>query len=74
MRFALKCFPARDAARVVLGESARLPAHPLLIAPALARVVREFPAIVSLRREIKPRRDFMAWALAGMPPSSQRTT
>ena len=37
MRFALKCFPAEDAARVVLGELLRLPRHPSLIGPALAR-------------------------------------
>jgi len=74
LRFALKCFPATDAARVVLGELARLPAHPTLIAPAFLRVVRELPEIIELRREIKPRRDFMRWALAGMPPSGQRTT
>jgi len=74
LRFALKCFPATDAARVVLGELARLPAHPLLIAPALLRVARELPEIIKLRREIEPGRDFMHWALAGMPPTSQRTT
>lgn len=71
MRFALKCLPARDAARVVAGELARLPAHPTLIAPALWRVARELPEILSRRRAISPRRDFLEWALAGMP---QRTT
>lgn len=74
LRFALKCFPPSDAARVTLGELARLPAHPLLIAPALVGVGRELPTIVGLRRQIKPRQDFMAWALAGMPSTDQRTT
>ena len=73
LRFALKCFPAADAARVTLGELARLPAHPTLIAPALWRVAKELPEIVALRREIKPSRGFMRWALAGMPPAAQPT-
>ncbi len=75
LRFALKCFPAADAARVVAGELARLPVHPLLVAPACWRVARELPEIVAHRRQIRPRRDFMRWALAGMPPrAGQRTT
>ena len=40
MRFALKCLPARAAARVLAGELLRLPAHPRLIAPALLAVLR----------------------------------
>ena len=71
LRFALKCLPARDAARVLSGELARLPAHPGLVAPALWQVLRELPEILAQRRMIAPRRDFLDWALAGMP---QRTT
>jgi len=72
-RFALKCLPARDAARVVAGELARLPAHPTLVAPALSRVARELPEILRQRSAIRPRREFLDWVLAGMPPD-QRTT
>lgn len=78
LRFAVKCLPATDAARVTAGELARLPAHPLLVGPALLRVARELPEILAQRRSIRPRRDFMRWALAGMPPAGgpkdQRTT
>ena len=74
MRFALKCFPAADAARVALGELARLPAHPMLITPALLSVIRELREIISMRQKIKPRRDFMHWALAGMPSAGSHTT
>ena len=73
LRFALKCWPVAHVARVVAGEIARLPAHPTLIGPALWQVVRELPEILALRRGIRPRGDFMRWALAGMPPDSQRT-
>ena len=55
VRFALKCLPAGAAARVVAGELLRLPAHPRLIAPALARAsLRELPEILRLRRAIRP--------------------
>lgn len=67
LRFALKCFPAREAARVLAGEVARLPAHPTLITPALWRVLRELPEIFAQRQAISPRQDFVDWALAGMP-------
>ena len=50
MRFALKCFPARDAARVLAGELLRLPRHPRLVGPALWQVGRELPRR-TLRRE-----------------------
>jgi N-acetylglucosaminyl-diphospho-decaprenol L-rhamnosyltransferase len=73
LRFALKCWPPGDAARVAAGEIARLPAHPTLIGPALWQVARELPEIVALRRATKPRSDFMRWALAGMPEDGQPT-
>ena len=60
VRFALKCFPPRAAARVVLGELLRLPRHPLLIAPALARVLVELPEIARERREARPSREVFA--------------
>lgn len=78
LRFALKCLPAVDATRVAAGELARLPAHPRLVGPALLQVARELPAILVQRRSIQPRKDFMRWALNGMPPTGgsegQRTT
>ena len=67
MRFALKCLPARQAARVLAGELLRLPAHPRLIAPVLLAVARELPNIVRLRRGIRPSQAHLDWLLAGMP-------
>jgi hypothetical protein len=52
---------------VVAGEALRLPRHPRVIAPALARVVAELPEIVRLRRETHPNPEFFAWVLQGMP-------
>jgi GT2 family glycosyltransferase len=67
MRFALKCLPARAAARVLAGELLRLPAHPRLIVPALLAVLRELPEILRLRRRIAPSNAHLEWVLAGMP-------
>jgi GT2 family glycosyltransferase len=66
VRFALKCFPATEAVRVVAGELLRLPGHPRLIAPALADVARELPEIARQRRQIRPSRRFFDWCLEGM--------
>jgi GT2 family glycosyltransferase len=57
LRFALKCLPPSAAGRVLAGELLRLPAHPLLVAPALARVAAELPEILRLRRQLRPTRD-----------------
>ncbi len=73
VRFALKCFPATAAARVVLGELARLPRHPGSIAPALARIVLELPEILRARRRVRPSRALMGWMLAGQPAAGQPT-
>jgi hypothetical protein len=67
VRFALKCLSARNAGRVVVGELLRLPAHPRLIAPALARVATELPAIARVRRTVRPSAAFDHWVLAGQP-------
>jgi len=67
MRFALKCLPARDAARVLLAELLRLGVHPRLVAPALVRVARTLPEILRLRRVVAPRTDLLEWMLAGQP-------
>ena len=67
VRFALKCFPAQDAARVVLGELLRLPRHPSLVGPALARIALELPEILGERRAVRPSRSLMRWMLAGQP-------
>ncbi|MEO5575637.1 MAG: glycosyltransferase family 2 protein [Gaiellaceae bacterium] len=67
MRFALKCLPARAAARVLAGELLRLPVHPRLIAPALLAVARELPEILRLRRRIGPSQTHLDWLLGGMP-------
>ena len=67
MRFALKCFPAREAATVLVGELLRLPRHPRLIVPALAQILRELPEIVRIRHRTCPSRALMNWMLAGQP-------
>jgi N-acetylglucosaminyl-diphospho-decaprenol L-rhamnosyltransferase len=67
VRFALKCFPATDAGRVVLGELLRLPRHPSLVGPALARIALELPEILRERRAVRPSRSLMRWMLAGQP-------
>src|SRR3712207_7200397 len=54
-RSALKCFPPAAAARVVLGEMLRLPRHPALVAPALARVLRELPRSEEHTSELQSR-------------------
>jgi GT2 family glycosyltransferase len=56
VRFALKCWPADAAARVVAGELLRLPAHPMAVGRGLAAVVRELPEIIRLRRRLEPSR------------------
>jgi N-acetylglucosaminyl-diphospho-decaprenol L-rhamnosyltransferase len=66
LRFALKCLPAGEAARVTAGELLRLPRHPRLIAPALAAIVRELPEILDERRAVAPSADFTRWVLDGM--------
>jgi N-acetylglucosaminyl-diphospho-decaprenol L-rhamnosyltransferase len=67
LRFALKCLPAREASRMLLGELIRLPRHPRLVAPALARVLRELPEVRRERRSASPSARFTRWVLAGMP-------
>ncbi|MBA2293851.1 MAG: glycosyltransferase family 2 protein [Actinobacteria bacterium] len=71
LRFALKCLPLEAVARVVLGELLRLPRHPSLIAPALARIALELPEILRERRRIEPSRRLLRWMLAGQPVESQ---
>jgi GT2 family glycosyltransferase len=67
VRFALKCLPAREAAVVVAGELARMPRHRAIVARALGAIARELPEILSARRTCRPRRDLLAWMLAGQP-------
>ena len=67
LRFALKCLPRGQAARVLAGELLRLPAHPRLITPALLRVARELPEIARQRRQAQPSQGHLDWLLAGMP-------
>lgn len=66
MRFALKCFPTTDAARVVSGELLRLPRHPRLIGPAIWQIVRSLRDIGRERRQVRPDRIFSDWLLSGM--------
>ena len=67
VRFALTCLPARTAARVVLGELLRLPAHPRAVARGLLGVVAEAPEIVRRRRDLRPSAEVLRWMLAGQP-------
>ena len=64
VRFALKCLPARAAARVVAGEVVRLVAHPRAVAGGLAAVMRELPGIRKERRRIRPDARLLATVLA----------
>ena len=59
VRFALKCLPPGAAARVVLGELLRLPAHPRAVMIGLLAVIRELPAIVRARRRLSPNRELL---------------
>lgn len=52
MRFALKCLPASAAARVLIGELLRLPAHPQAIGRAFVRLAAELREIARLRRAL----------------------
>jgi GT2 family glycosyltransferase len=67
LRFALKCLPVSGAARVLAGELARLPAHPLLVGPAFARIAFEVPEIVKARRKARPSSEVYRWLLNGQP-------
>jgi N-acetylglucosaminyl-diphospho-decaprenol L-rhamnosyltransferase len=69
LRFALKCFPVEEAGRVVLGELFRLPRHPSLVGPALARIALELPEILRERRAVRPSRSLLRWMLEGQPGS-----
>jgi GT2 family glycosyltransferase len=65
VRFALKCLPLRGIARVLAGELVRLPAHPLLIGPALVRVATELPEILRARKDARPSSEVYRWLLNG---------
>jgi N-acetylglucosaminyl-diphospho-decaprenol L-rhamnosyltransferase len=65
LRFALKCFPGAGIGRVLVGELARLPAHPLVIGPALVRVAVELPEILKERRRARPSAEVYHWLLDG---------
>jgi hypothetical protein len=67
LRFALKCLPARAAARVVAGELLRAPRRPRAALAAFAAVARELPEILRLRRALRPSRGHFHRVLAGMP-------
>jgi len=54
MRFALKCLPLRVAATVLLGELARIPAHPRAIAKGLWQLVPEAAEIRRSRSLTRP--------------------
>jgi GT2 family glycosyltransferase len=64
VRFALKCLPPAAAARILLGEVLRAPVHPRLVPPALLQVAGELPAILRLRRELRPSRAVLARLVA----------
>jgi N-acetylglucosaminyl-diphospho-decaprenol L-rhamnosyltransferase len=67
LRFALKCLPARQASRVVVGELLRLPRHPRLVGPALWQLACEVPEVRRQRRAASPSARFTRWVLDGMP-------
>ncbi|HVH51112.1 MAG TPA: glycosyltransferase family 2 protein [Gaiellaceae bacterium] len=67
IRFALKCLPVRGVARVLAGELLRLPAHPLLVAPAFARAAGCLREILRERATVQPSGATFEWLLAGQP-------
>ena len=67
VRFALKCLPARAAARVVTGELLRLPVHPRLVGGGLLALFRELSEIARLRRELSPSMELYRWIVSGQP-------
>lgn len=56
-RFALKCFPAAAAGKVVASEMIRILRAPRAVVPALGRVLLELPAILRERRRLQPTRE-----------------
>jgi len=73
LRFALKCLPPHAAARVVGGELLRLPRHPALVAPALGRILAEFPEILRERRDVPAKEATLARLLALVGDGGART-
>lgn len=73
LRFALKCLPLRGLARVLAGEVLRLPAHPLLAAPAFVRVLADLPRILQARQEATPTLELYEWLLSGQPLESHQS-
>jgi GT2 family glycosyltransferase len=65
MRFALKCLPRRAAARIVVGELLRLPAHPRAVSIGLGSVICELPAILRERAHIGPSGELLRSMLLG---------
>jgi hypothetical protein len=65
MRFALKCFPAEAALRVVGGELLRAPRRPTSAAHAFARIVVELPQIIRSRRSLAHRTEHLQRVLSG---------
>jgi GT2 family glycosyltransferase len=69
IRFALKCLPPRAATTVLLGELARLPAHPRAISRGIGAVIGDLPEILRVRRSIAPDRATYDKLLALAGPS-----
>ena len=65
MRFALKCLPRRAAARIVVGELLRLPAHPRAVSIGLGSVICELPEILRERAHIAPSGELLRSMLLG---------
>ena len=67
VRFALKCLPARSGHSRARRRARTATGAPGPRDPGLVACPPELPAIVEQRRAIRPRGDFLEWALAGMP-------
>jgi N-acetylglucosaminyl-diphospho-decaprenol L-rhamnosyltransferase len=68
MRFALKCLPGPVAARVLLGELLRFPAHPRAIGIGAVHLAAEMPEVVRLRREQQRRGPLVGNVIAAPNP------
>jgi GT2 family glycosyltransferase len=67
LAFAVKCLPPGALARAVVGDVIRLPRQPRTLAPAMAAVLRELPALLRERQALRPKRALLSWFTAGQP-------
>jgi N-acetylglucosaminyl-diphospho-decaprenol L-rhamnosyltransferase len=70
LRFALKCFPAGAAGKVLAAETIRLLRVPRAVGPALGHVLLELPEVMRERRALRPTRELFERLIALSDPPS----